>query len=326
VAVAVLIVLFVLVVLGVHSCQVSARNSALQDYNANVVAVAQQSDATGRTFFSVLTSGGNVHSEQTSLNQARDSADQELSRARGLSVPDQVKLPQTYLLLTLQMRRDAIANVAQNIQPALASTTSQDAVSAIATEMARLYASDAIYKDYTVPLILGALKSAGVAVTGPNAAQVEPGQFLPDIRWMTPSFVAAELHATLPASSSTSTKKPAAGTHGHQLLSVSVAGTTLTPGASATLSASPPPSFTLNFTNTGQNQETNVVCKVTVSGTSVSGQTVVPQTTPGQQTSCNVPLSTAPAAGTDTVTAMIERVPGELSVQRNSQSFQITFK
>ena len=38
VAAAVLVVLFILVVLGVHSCQVSARNSALQDYNANVVA------------------------------------------------------------------------------------------------------------------------------------------------------------------------------------------------------------------------------------------------------------------------------------------------
>jgi hypothetical protein len=325
VAAAVLVVLFILVVLGVHSCQVSARKSALQDYNANVVAVMQQSNATGRTFFSVLTSAGNVHSEQTSLNQARDSADNELRRARGLSVPDQVKLAHTDLQLSLQMRRDAIANVAQNIQPALASTTSKDAVSAIATEMARLYASDVVYKDYTVPLILGALKSAGVAVTGPNAAQVEPTQFLADIRWMTPAFVAAELHASVPASGSTN-KKPAPGPHGHRLLSVSVAGTTLTPGASATLTASPPPTFTLNFTNTGQSQETNVVCKVTVSGTAVSGQTTVPQTTPGQQTSCNVPLGAAPPAGTYTVTGAIERVPGELSVTRNSQSFQITFK
>jgi archaellum component FlaF (FlaF/FlaG flagellin family) len=327
VALAVLVVLFVLVVLGVHSCQVSARNSALQDYNANVAAVVQQSNATGRTFFSVLTTGGNVHSEQTSLNQARDSADSQLRHARGLSVPDQVKQAQTYLLLALTMRRDAIRNVAQNIQPALASATSKDAVSAISTEMARLYASDAVYKDYTVPQILGALKSAGIAVTGPNAVAPEAGQFLPDIRWMTPAFVAAQLHANYPSSSSTtSNKKPAAGSHGHQLLSVSVAGTTLTAGASSTLTASPPPSFTLNFTNTGQNQETNVVCQVTVSGTPVSGQTTVPQTTPGQQTSCNVPLTTAPPTGTYTVTARIERVPGELSVTRNSQSFQITFK
>ena len=294
VAAAVLVVLFILVVLGVHSCQVSARNSALQDYNANVVAVVQQSNATGRTFFSVLTSAGNVHSKQTSLNQARDSADTELSRARGFSVPDQVKLAQTYLLLTLQMRRDAIANVAQNIQPALASTTSKDAVSAIATEMARLYASDVVYKDYTVPLILGGAEigrhrghrpQRGAGRTGPVPARHPLDD--PDLR-------GRELHATLPASSSTSNKKPAPGPHGHQLLSVSVAGTTLTPGASATLTASPPPTFTLNFTNTGQSQETNVVCKVTVTGTAVSGQTTVPQTTPGQQTSCNVPLSTAP--------------------------------
>jgi hypothetical protein len=325
VAVAVLVVLFILVVLGVHSCQVSARKSALQDYNANVVAVAQQSNATGRTFFSVLTASGNAHSKQTSLNQARVSADQELSKAKGFSVPDQAKTAQTNLVLALTMRRDALRDVAQNIQPALASSTSKDAVATIATEMARLYASDVLYKDYTLPAVLGALKSAGVAVTGPNAAQVEPGQFLPDIRWMTPTFVAAQLHATSATTGTTSNKKPAPGPHGHRLISVTVNGTTLTSGASATVSASPPPTFTLNFQNTGQSQETNVVCQVTVTS-GVSGQTVVPQTTPGQQTSCNVPLSTAPPSGTYTVTARIERVPGEVSVTRNSQTFQITFK
>ena len=325
VAVAVLVVLFILVVLGVHSCQVSARKSALQDYNANVVAVVQQSEGTARTLFSVLTSAANVHSKQTSLNQGRDSADQELSKAKGFSVPDQVKQAQSDLLLVLQMRRDAIGNIAQNIQPALASATSKDAVNAIATEMARLYASDVLYKDYTVPQILGALKSNGIAVSGPNAAQVEPGQTLPDIRWMTPSFAAAQLHATSATSTPTSNKKPAPGTHGHRLISVSVNGTALTAGGSSTVPASPAPTFTLTFQNTGSNPETNVVCQVTVTS-GVSGQTTVPQTTPGQQSSCNVPLSTAPPTGTYTVTARIERVPGELSVTRNSQTFQITFK
>ncbi len=325
VAAAVLVVLFILVVLGVHSCQVSARNSALQDYNANVVAIAQKSNATGRTFFSVLTGGGTPHSKQTSLNEARDSADAQLTQAKGFSVPDQVKQAQTYLLLLLQMRRDALANVAQNIQPALASSTSKDAVSAISTEMARLYASDVLYTDYTVPQVLGALKSAGIAVSGPNAAQVEPGQFLPDIRWMTPTFVASQLHATYPSSGSgSSNAKPAPGSHGHHLISVSVNGTALTDGGSATIAASPPPTFTLNFQNTGQNQETNVVCQVTVTS-GVSGQTTVPTTTPGQQTSCNVTLTSAPPSGTYTVTARIERVPGEVSVTRNSQTFQITF-
>lgn len=325
VAAAVLVVVFILVVLGVHSCQVSARNSALQTYNANVVALAQKSNATSRTFFSVLTTTGNAHSKQTSLNQASDSADAELRQAEGFSVPDQVKQAQANFLLALDMRHTALANVAKNIQPALASSTSQDAVSSIATEMARLYASDVLYKDYTVPLVLGALKSAGIAVTGPNAVQTEPGQFLPDIRWMTPSFVAAQLHATLPTSSSgSSTKKPAPGTHGHHLISVSVNGTALIDGGSATVAASPPPAFTLTFQNTGSNQETNVVCKVTVTA-GVSGQTVVPQTNPGQQSSCNVALTTAPPSGTYTVRATIERVPGELDVTRNTQTFSITF-
>ena len=326
VAAAVFVVLFILVVLGVHSCQVSARNSALTDYNANVVALAQKSNSTSRTFFSVLTTSGNAHSKQTSLNQAHDSATAELNQAKGFNVPDQVKDAQTDFVLALRMRSDALGDVAANIQPALASSTSQDAVSAIATDMARLYASDVLYKSYTLPAVLAALKSAGIAVTGPNAAQVEPGQFLPDIRWMTPTFVAAQLHATLPSSSSSSSsnKKPAAGTHGHHLVSVSVNGTALTDGGSASIVASPPPTFTLNFQNTGSNQETNVVCKVTVTA-GVSGQTTVPQTNPGQQSSCNVTLNSAPPSGTYSVSATIERVPGEVNVTRNTQTFSLTF-
>ena len=83
-----LVVVLILIVVGVHSCQVSARNSALKDYNSNVVALIQQSNATGRQFFTVLTSGASPHSLQTSLNEARQSAASQLSHAQGLSVPD----------------------------------------------------------------------------------------------------------------------------------------------------------------------------------------------------------------------------------------------
>ena len=46
---------------------------------------------------------------------------------------------------------------------------------------------------------------------------------------------------------------------------------------------------------------------VTVTGTSSSGQTVIPETTAGQHTSCQVKLTTAPAAGTYTVVATVAR-------------------
>jgi hypothetical protein len=323
-AVAILVVL-VLIVLGVHSCQVSARNSALKDYANSVSSLVAQSNQTGQQLFRQLSSGGatgNGTALQQQINQTRLRADNDLSKAKGLSVPDEMRPADQNLLLTMQMRRDGIANIAQEIQPALGTSTSKDAVNAIASNMARFYASDVAYKGYTTPLIAAALNSAGIGVGGTNGVQIEGGQFLPDIQWLTPSFVAAKLGSQ----AASTTAKPTPGLHGHSLDSVSVAGTTLQTGSTNTLTANPPPKFTLSFTNGGQNTEHNVICKVSVSGTNASGQTTVSQTTAGQSTTCDVPLSSAPPAGSYTVTATVQPVPGEKNSANNTLSFPVSFQ
>jgi hypothetical protein len=324
VAAGVLLVVLILIVLGVHSCQVSSRNSALKDYTNNVSSLVQQSDETGANFFKLLSTGaaGSVSSLQSSINEARITAQGQFTKGQKLSVPSEMKAAQANLLLALQMRRDAIANVAAQIQPALGTATSKDAVDSIAAQMATLYASDVVYKNYTTPLIANALHGAGISVGGVNGESIYGGQFVPDLGWLDPTFVATKLGGK----SSTGTGKIAPGLHGHELNSVSVGGTTLQPGATNTLPASPPATFTLNFTNTGQNTENNVVCKVTVSGTSDSGQKVVAQTTAGESTTCQVTLASAPSTGTYTVDATIEPVPGEKNTANNTLSFPITFQ
>ncbi len=324
IAAVVLLVVIVLIALGVHSCQVSQRNTALRSYTNNVSSVIQQSNQTGTTLFNELTSGGGAGGAttlQNQLNETRVQADNELSRARGLSVPDQMKGAQQNLLLTLQMRRDGIANIAAKIQPALGTSANKDALNSIATDMAHFYASDVVYTFYSAPLIASALHSVGISV-GANGETIQSSQFLPNLAWLTPAYVASQLHVSAPASSS---GKVAPGLHGHSLDSVSVNGTTLQTGSPNTLPASPPPTFTLHFTNGGQNNETNVVLKVTVSGTSISGQTVVPQTIAGQSTTGQVTLSSSPPAGNYTVTATVEKVPGETNLANNSLSFPVTF-
>lgn len=323
-AVATLVVV-ILIVVGVRSCQASAHKSALQDYTNSVASLIQLSDQTAGNLFRALTGGGgaaNATMLQTSINDTRINADSELSRAKGFSVPDEMRGAQQDLLLVMQMRRDGIASIATEIQPAFGSTANKDAVDAIATQMARFYASDVLYKGYAAPLIAGALNGAGIAVGGPNGESIDNGQFLPDIGWLNPSFITAKLGVSSPAPSG----KPAPGVHGHSLDSVSVGGTTLQTGSTNTLTASPPPTFMLNFTNGGQSAETNVVLKVTVSGTSASGQTIVPQTTPGQHATGQVMLSSSPPAGTSTITAKVQPVPGEKDTSNNSLSFPVTFR
>jgi len=321
-------VVVILIALLVHGCQVSARNSALKDYTNSVSSLIQQSDNTGTSLFRVLTSGGgqaNAQSLNNQINQTRVQASTQLGNARGMNVPDEVKGANQNVVLALQMRVDGITNIASEIQPALGTATSQTAISSIAAEMARFYASDVLYKDYAAPGIAGALHAAGIAVGG-NGESIYGGQFVPSVQWLNPPFIATELNVSLPATSTTAKGKVAPGLHGHVLSSVSVAGTTLQTGSTNTIPASPAPTFTLNFSNGGTNTETNVVCKVTVTGTATSGQTVVPQTAAGQPATCKVTLSTKPAAGTYTVVAAVEPVPGERNKTNNFFSFPVTFQ
>ena len=328
VAAVVLLVVVILIALGVHSCQVSQRNSALKSYTNDVSSVITDSNNTGQQLFKILSSGvssASGTSVYNSITQTLSQAKKQLATAKGFSVPDQVKTANQNLLLALQMRVDGIANIAQQIQPALGNSTSKDAIYTIAAEIARLYSSDVVYKDYTTKEIAAALHGAGIAVGAPNGQNIAGGQFVPDVSWVTPTFLADQLHVTLPQSNN-GNGKFVPGLHGHILNSVSVAGTTLQTGSPNTIPASPAPKFTLSFTNGGHFNELNVVCKVTVSGTSDGGQTTVPETFAGKSTTCTVPLKSVPATGTATVVATIEPVQGETNIADNTLSFPVTFQ
>jgi hypothetical protein len=318
------LVAVVLIVVGIHSCQVSARNSAMRDYANSVASLIQRSDQTGRTLFSELSgvSGStNQTTLQTQVDQTRQQAAAELSDAQQLSVPDQMKTAQSQLVLALRMRSDAASEIAQKIQSALATPTAKDAVASISRQMSRLYASDVLYNDYAAPAIAAALRSVGIPVGGLQGQPITHGRFVSNSQWLSASYVAARL-------GSVSVKKhgkPAPGVHGHRMESVTVNGVALQTGATNSVAASPPPTFICTFANDGGNTETDVVVKVTVQGTSVSGQAVVPRTTPGQNYTAHVTLTSSPPAGSYTVVATIERVPGETVTTHNTLSFPVTF-
>jgi CARDB len=325
VAAAAILIVIILIVIGVHSCQISQRNSALKDYNNNVASLIQQSDQTSSQLFNELSHGGgssNANNLQNQLNETRVTADNQLTKVKSLSVPDEMRAAQDKVILAFQMRRDGIEQIATRIQEALGTSTNRDAINSIAAQMARFYASDVVYKDYAIPLIVGALKSASIGVGGSNGETIESGQFLPDLQWLQPTFVSSKIGARAP----TTTGKPAPGLHGHSLDSVSVGGNTLSTGSTNTIAANPPPTFTFHLTNGGQNNETNVTLKITISGSSITGQTVVPQTQAGQSATGQVTLSSSPPAGSYTVKATVDPVPGEKNTSNNTLSFPVTFQ
>jgi hypothetical protein len=327
VALVALVIIFVLVVFGVHSCAVSQANSALRNYNNSVASLIRASNQNGDQVFSALASGvnsNNATAVQQQVDTARLNASNQLSRARGLSAPDSISTGQQDLVQLMRMRGDAISNIAGNLQQTLQSSTAASAVDSIAAEMARLYASDVLYKDYVLPNIVSALTKAGIAVGGANGEPIDPNQLLPNVQWLLPSFVATQLKVSVPASTSTG-GKAAPGSHGHALDSCSAGSTTLSTAAASTIPSGSAPTLTCQVTNDGQNTETNVVVKASISGTSITGQGVIPQTQVGQQYTVQIPLSSAPPAGTYEMTVGVQHVPGETTFTHNSKTFPVTF-
>lgn len=317
VAVIAVVVIVVIIALVVHGCDVSATQTALQTYTNDVSSLIAQSDGTSGRLFTVLKGAGASGSPtnvQDQINQILGSANKLVSQAKSLSVPDQVRSGNGFVVQTLQMRADGIAGIAANIQPAL-SGSNQDAITALAGEMARFYASDVVYKDYAAPAIARAVNGAGVHFAGLNS-----GQFLPDVQWVLPNYISGQLHV-----SGSTSGKAAPGKHDLALNSVSVNGTTMQPNIDNSVPVAPAPTFTLHFTNQGGDNESSVVCKVTVTGPDISGQTTVPLVVAGQQSTCNVTLSSSPSPSIQTVVATVEKVAGEKDVTNNTLQFPVQF-
>ncbi len=201
----VVVVAIILIAVLVNSCETNARNSALKDFNNSVASLNAQSVNTGKSFFGALSGGtGDPTGLQNHINNDLADATSQLGKAKSIDVPDEVKSAHQNFVQALQMRADGIRTVAQQVQPALQTQTAQEAVNKIAADMARFYASDVMYVDYSVPEVIGALRAADISVGGLGGQQINSSQFLPSIDWLNPTTVASQLKVQLP----TAQKKP----------------------------------------------------------------------------------------------------------------------
>lgn len=324
------IVVLILIVVGVNALRDSSRRDSLRSYQANVTALASESDRqVARPLFKLLTGAGHRSQTdvQTQLNGLHVLSQQELARAKALSVPGSMQDAQRDLLLVLGFRADGVGRIAQLEQKAVAGAGSDRgaARASIADQMRQLLASDVIYARRVVPLMRQALADGGLA-TQPIE---HVGGFLPDARWLSTGFVST----TLGASSSATAKgakggKVAPGTHGHALTSVAVGGVTLSPGTTNRLVAGANSAFTVTVQNQGDNDESGVPVKIRITGAGapIELDKTVAKTTAGQSASVAVPLTSTPPLGRlVTIKVTIAPVRGEGVTSNNSQTYQAVF-
>jgi hypothetical protein len=330
-ALAVGVVVIIVLALGVKSCLNNRKEQALKDYNRDVVGLVQASDANCDEFFTALTTPGSSSTDvQSQINRTRLAAKAQTREAEGIGVPGDMKAPQRNLLLTLGLLEEAMGKVAEKIPAALStdSATAEPAVVGITAEMQSFIAADVVYKRRAAALIKQVLDDHDI-----GGQTIQTSQFLPNVGWLDAPTVARRIHADAGrgAGSEASTAPLAPGTHGHGLLSVSVGDTTLVSGTTAanTIPASSNVTFSVKFANQGENPETDVRVRVTLTGggKTITKQQTVDQTTAGAETTVAVPLGEAPPIGVAVkIKVEVRKVRGEANTANNVAEYPAIFR
>jgi hypothetical protein len=323
----------VVLVLGfvIKSCSNSRTQSALREYNTKVSELAVKSRSTGDAFFRAMGQGAS-QSPQALYGQIiswKTDADTTLTQAKALSVPDKMKGAQQSLLIALELRRDGLLRVAGSIKPALGDEgdAADQAIKDIAADMDMFNASDVLYHQRVEPLIKEGLKDVD------GRPVVETSQFMKEISWVSPQFVASKLGQQLATGDQGAgkTNQPTGpGLHGTGLNATSYGDTTLQPTVSNRLTYVAGQAFTVSFTNQGDNDEFNI--KVTLSiarqsgGTPLTINKTVPRAAKGEKVTVTLPLNKQPPLDTVvTISVVVAAVPGEKKTDNNKSSYPSLF-
>jgi hypothetical protein len=317
------LLLLILLIVGIKGCLDSRRESALKSYNRDVSALAGEStNQVSKPLFTLLTNAGGKDplSVETTVNEYRVTAEQEVDHAKNLSVPSQMAAAQRDLLLAFDLRAEALKKIADNVRTALGSQGADAAVTTIAGEMEALLASDVIYAQRVVPLIQQTLADQHI-----GGQTIASSQFLPDLGWLAPQVVSSRLLGRGLAGNK-GTAKP--GTHGHGLLSVSVGSQTLSPGTtvnSVTLTTNL--TFNVKVANQGSNDETGVVVSISLQGGgSPITATKTIDTKAGTVQDVSLALTQTPPVGTPLrLVANVAPVPGEKVLSNNTLKYLVKF-
>jgi hypothetical protein len=315
----------VLLILLVKGCRDSAREQAFRDYFRDVNGLIDQSNQESRALFTLLTKPGTQSPVQlgSSVNSYRGEAAQLVERAKSLDQPDELNVAQDYLVKLMELRRDGIAGVAEELPTALGDAGQEDATKRIAVYMRNFLASDVLYTERVVPALRRGAKKEQLE----GEVDIPKSHFITDLGWLSATTVADRIGRIRGGGGGTAT---APGIHGTGLGTVTVkpGGQTLAAGGAVEVKATPNLSFDVQVMNQGENDETDVPVKVSISG---AGKPIVVQQrldsiAAGQSKTVSIPLAATPPTGRPvTIQVEILAVPGEKNTDNNKNSFAAVF-
>ena len=248
-----ILVVLLLLVFGFRGCLDAREERAMEDYVRDSSELITVSQGMGRTLFDVLSAPSDADQDVNRQNQAnalRVESATVVDRARDLDPPDELSDAHEHLIESLELRRDGLAVVADQLPSALAEDERRESTGRIAQMMQVFLASDVLLTARFRPSMVEALEAEEVNAEPPREGTL---RFVENIDWLDPDFVADQI-AGIRGSDGTATP----GLHGNGLGTVSLAGVALTPGAGATVQLTEDSAFDVQVVNQGDSTETDV--------------------------------------------------------------------
>ena len=307
----------ILIVIGFRGCLEARSDRALRNYTSDVATIMQQSAQSGKDFFDLLNSPSGGSSSLDVKNQIlaqRDNSETLLNRAHDVSTPGQMKDAQSAVILALTLRRDALSSIAENVGQATARAQTGNALSTISESMGSLYASDILWTQIGSPEIKQVDQRENV-----DAVALPPGEFMPAnaTDFLDQATLVTKLNSITGAAPTTG------GTHGLQLDSTTIGGTTLQPDTSNTV-PSDASEIDIQVTNSGDGDESGISVVATLGGNELTGQ--LRALSAGEQGTVKIPLTSKPSPGTDTtLEVVVQPVPGEQLTDNNQSTYTVVF-
>ena len=322
------ILIVVLLLLWVQSCQNDAKRDAYSTYMTDIAAVGRDSQRVGRELSDVLTTPRLTPAELQKqlaglVQQQRIGTD----RARALDPPGPLRAAHEQAIEALQFRGDGLAGIAEAFRRTQGSKDAAAAGALLASQAERLVASDVVWDDLFVEPAVATLRDeeiSGVEVPDSNFVQTPD---LASTRSMVPIWERINGSA---ASGSGGTGGTPTGLHGTNIESVRVVpgGQTLSAGTENTVEASTDLAFAVTIANSGDAQEVKIEVTLTIqqSPTPIVKKQTVEIINPGETKTVSFRDFPSVDFGERRIMRIdVDPVPGEKNLTNNSAEYPVIF-
>jgi hypothetical protein len=318
------LLVLVLLIFGFRGCLDARKERAMEDYVRGANELIKLSKAESSQLFDILSAPSDTDQTVNRQNQAnalRVDAATLSDRARDLDVPDELSDANDYFVEALDLRRDGLAEVADQLPGALAQEERRNSTGRISDMMQVFLSSDVLLTARYRPKLQDALEEEQVEADVPSVNSL---RFVEDIDWVNPDFVADQIAGIRGTGGDSATP----GLHGNGLGTVSLGGAALTPGGSATVPLTGDIAFDIQVVNQGDSTETDVKVQVTVGqgNDAIELEETIPEIATGEAKAVSIPLTKQPPTGQNVpITVRVEPVPGEEVTDNNEGEFTVIF-